>query len=65
MELASTKVLPGFPVRTEPNIIKYPDRYTDPRGEVVWPQVERLLREAPGRPAEGLFGEEEGTDFPL
>jgi hypothetical protein len=57
MKLASVKVLPGFPVRTEPHIVRYPDRYMDDRGEVIWPQIEKLLKEAPERTAEGLFGE--------
>src|SRR5262249_22236305 len=32
MEEASLLVLPGFPLRSEVRIVRYPERYVDPRG---------------------------------
>ncbi|MFL5342052.1 MAG: DNA polymerase [Gemmataceae bacterium] len=43
MEEASEFVLPGFPLRTDSKIVRYPDRYTDPRGVQMWETVSRLL----------------------
>jgi DNA polymerase family A len=45
MEEASLLVLPGFPLRTEATIVRYPDRYHDPRGSQIWESVQRLLDE--------------------
>lgn len=45
MAEASMMVLPGFPLRTEAKLVRYPDRYTDPRGEKMWATVVRLLAE--------------------
>jgi hypothetical protein len=45
MEQASTLVLPGFPLRTEAKIVRYPDRYQDPRGVQLWETVQRILEE--------------------
>ena len=45
MEDASTLVLPGFRVRTEHTIVRYPDRFQDPRGVAVWEMVQDLLTE--------------------
>ena len=36
MRKASEVVLDGFPIRTEAKIVRYPDRFTDPRGESMW-----------------------------
>jgi DNA polymerase I-like protein with 3'-5' exonuclease and polymerase domains len=47
MREASEIVLPRFPLRAETNIIRYPDRYTDPRGKDTWEAVGRLLRAYP------------------
>jgi hypothetical protein len=46
MEEASVLVLPGFPLRTEAKIVRYPERYVDPRGVKMWEMVQRILREA-------------------
>lgn len=46
MREASELVLPGFPLRSEPKIVRYPDRYTDPRGEAMWQTVWQLLNAA-------------------
>jgi DNA polymerase-1 len=32
-------------LRTDAKIIRYPDRYTDPRGDAIWNQVLGLLAE--------------------
>jgi DNA polymerase I len=43
MAEASRAVLGGFEVRTDVKIIRYPDRYTDPRGTVMWDRVMKLI----------------------
>jgi hypothetical protein len=45
METASELVLPGFPLRTEAKIVRYPERYQDPRGVQMWETVQSILRE--------------------
>jgi hypothetical protein len=45
MREASEIVLPGFPLRTDAKVIRYPDHYADPRGERMWASVCRLLAE--------------------
>jgi DNA polymerase I len=45
MAEASRVVLAGFELRTDVSIIRYPDRYMDPRGAVMWERVTKLLRE--------------------
>ena len=55
MREASELVLPGFPLRTDAKVVRYPDRYTDPRGERMWnadgadPGRTRRLRHRPLR----------------
>ena len=43
MRKASEIVLSGFPVRSEANIVRYPDRYTDERGALMWKTITGLL----------------------
>ena len=43
MEEASRAVLGGFTIPTEAKIVRYPDRYMDKRGVVMWERVMRLL----------------------
>lgn len=43
MREASETVLPGFPLRTDAKIVKYPNRYSDPRGEKMWELVWSLI----------------------
>jgi hypothetical protein len=43
MTEASEIVLPGFPLRTEAVIVRYPDRYVDKRGKEFWDLVCREL----------------------
>ena len=44
MREASAKVLSGFELRSDAKVIRYPDRYSDPRGEVMWSKVMELIR---------------------
>jgi DNA polymerase I len=43
MDEASRAVLCGFTIGTDVHIVRYPDRYTDPRGVVMWDRVVKLL----------------------
>jgi hypothetical protein len=43
MAKASRVVLDDFELRTDVDIIRYPDRYVDPRGEVMWERVMKLV----------------------
>jgi len=43
MREASEFVLPGFPLRSEAKIVRYPERYSDRRGLQMWDTVSRLL----------------------
>ncbi len=44
MEQASLYVL-GQAVRTEAETIRYPDRYSDPRGELTWNKIMEILQD--------------------
>jgi DNA polymerase-1 len=48
MAEASRIVLDGFALRTDVEIVRYPDRYMDPRGTVMWDRVMALIIEAQG-----------------
>jgi DNA polymerase-1 len=43
MQRASEAVLPGFRLRTDAKIVRFPERYEDPRGKVMWDIVFELL----------------------
>lgn len=43
LALASRIVLDGFEMRTDVNVIRFPDRYQDPRGDVMWDRVMALI----------------------
>ena len=43
MAKASRVVLNGFELRTDVNVVRYPDRYQDPRGAVMWERVMKLV----------------------
>jgi len=45
MAEASRAVLDGFELRTDVNVVKYPDRYMDPRGATMWQRVVELINE--------------------
>jgi DNA polymerase family A len=46
MAEASRAVLAGFELRSDVSITKWPDRYMDARGAVMWQRVVKLLRES-------------------
>jgi DNA polymerase-1 len=43
MQQASALVLAGFPLRTQSEVVRFPDRYMDPRGLGMWDAVMELL----------------------
>jgi hypothetical protein len=43
MAKASRVVLDGFELRTDVNVVRFPDRYQDPRGAVMWQRVMKLV----------------------
>jgi hypothetical protein len=45
MAEAAAAVLDGFVLGTDAKTTRYPDRYTDSRGEVMWKRVSELLRQ--------------------
>jgi hypothetical protein len=45
MSEASELVLPDFPLKTEAKVVRYPDRYADPRGAWMWGAVCGILDE--------------------
>jgi DNA polymerase I len=48
MAEASCAVLSGFELGTDANVIRWPDRYVDPRGAVMWERVLKLLAQCHG-----------------
>jgi hypothetical protein len=48
MKEASRLVLDGFELGTDADIIRWPDRYADPRGAVMWDRVMRLINQEGG-----------------
>jgi DNA polymerase-1 len=47
MARAGRIVLGGFEVRTDAEIVRYPDRYADERGSRMWEMIVDLLAEQP------------------
>ena len=47
MREASELVLSGFPLRSDVEIIRYPERYTDPRGKKMWETIMKILDTLP------------------
>jgi hypothetical protein len=45
MREASREVLGGFELGTDAAIVRFPDRYMDPRGRVMWGRIMKLLNE--------------------
>jgi hypothetical protein len=43
MAEASRVVLDGFEIRTEAKLVRYPDHYSDPRGESIWRKLKDIL----------------------
>jgi hypothetical protein len=56
MREASEIVLGGFALRTDAKIVRYPDRYRDPRGECMWRIVMEILASL-SEQAAGVQGE--------
>ena len=50
MREASQVVLNGFELRTDAAVVRYPDRYMDERGTVMWQRVMALLDKAEANP---------------
>lgn len=48
MAEASEGVLSGFRLRSEPKLIRHPDRYSDARGVRMWDSVQQILQELAG-----------------
>ena len=44
MQLAGEIVLDGFKLRTDVDVVKYPDRYQDERGKKMWDLVQDIVR---------------------
>jgi len=45
MAEASRVVLSGFELRSEAKVVRYPERYSDPRGAKMWDTVTGILSE--------------------
>ena len=45
MQEAGAVVLGGFPLRTDVEIVRYPDRYSDERGRKMWQKVLKILND--------------------
>ena len=41
--LKASRVVLDVELRTDVNVIRYPDRYQDPRGAVMWERVMKLV----------------------
>ncbi|MBA3672728.1 MAG: DNA polymerase I [Gemmatimonadaceae bacterium] len=52
MAMASEIVLDGFQLRSDVKVVRYPDRYVDPRGERMWTTVLNIVRETDPSSAE-------------
>jgi DNA polymerase I-like protein with 3'-5' exonuclease and polymerase domains len=53
MREASAIVLCGFELRTDAQIVRYPDRYMDERGAAMWDTVWRIVAELEAEQTEG------------
>jgi hypothetical protein len=40
---ASEKLLPGFPLRVEAKVFRWPERFVDQRGVKMWQTIWRLI----------------------
>ena len=45
MREASSIVLNGFELASDAKIVQYPNRYSDPRGAVMWKRVMKMIDE--------------------
>jgi DNA polymerase-1 len=46
MKLASEEILDGFSLTTDAKIIKYPDRFSDDRGKLIWDKLTNIKSRA-------------------
>jgi hypothetical protein len=60
MREASAATLAGFELGTDVKTVRYPDRYADPRGAVMWGRVMRLIGEAGDDSAWGAVSRQRG-----
>jgi len=65
MREASEGVLPGFPLRTEAKVVKYPQRFKDARGAEMWETVCRLMDEGEEWNMLGVQGSETCSGYML
>jgi hypothetical protein len=59
MAYASGVVLDGFEVGTDVSVVAHPDRYSDPRGQVMWDRVNELL----DRDQDAIWAERAGAAY--
>ena len=50
MREASAAVLAEFELGTDVRVVRYPDRYSDPRGKEMWRRVMRLIGDGESEP---------------
>ena len=50
MAHASAQVLGGFPLRSEAKLVRYPEHYTDARGQQMWETVWQIVAELESSP---------------
>jgi DNA polymerase-1 len=49
MAKASVDVLGGFELKTDVRVVRYPERFYDPRGSAMWRKVEAILTKLEGK----------------
>lgn len=47
-------VLPGFPLRTDAKVVRWPDRYMDDRGKTMWEKVQTIFADLGSSKGEGI-----------
>jgi DNA polymerase-1 len=65
MAEAGRIVLDGFELRTDAEIVTYPNRYMDPRGIVLWQEVLSIVEGNPGKRACALPTHPVKTSHPV
>jgi len=56
MAKASADILDGFTLHTDAKIVRFPDRFMDERGEVMWSRVMNLIERAKSKPLASCQG---------
>ena len=54
MAEASAAVLRGFELRSDAKLVRWPDHYTDPRGDDMWRMVCELVQQPPEMPTASI-----------